>query len=123
MADNISAVNSIVGRFRTHPCARKSEGELYFRSAAWPPATENFHSCVVRALRRLQAGPMRGSVEFAKAPFLSAPRKTPPESRKNDRRPVLPYSFGVAARPNVSALLASSSGRLPPAGTMLYRIV
>src|ERR1019366_3074827 len=123
MADKISAVNSLIGSFRTHPCARKSEGELYFRSAAWPRASENFHNCVVQALRGRQAGPMRGSAEFARAPCLSAPRKTPPESRKNDRRPALPYSLGVAARPNVSALFASSSGRLPLAGTMVYRIV
>src|SRR5665213_942502 len=44
----------------------------------------------VMQMRRAQDGPMRGSVWSAMPPFLSAPRRIPDESRKNDRRPILP---------------------------------
>jgi hypothetical protein len=66
---------------------------------------------------------MRGSVLVATPPCLSEPRRIPDESRKNDLRPVLPYSLGDEATEKVSGLFASLSGRLSAAGLMVYRIV
>ena len=58
--------------------------------------------CVILE-RNFQEGPMRGSEAVATLPCLSAPRKIPDESRKNDRRPVLPYCFGDEDSEKVSA--------------------
>src|SRR5579864_557475 len=104
-----------------HISARKSEGCSYCDSGVDWAARSYCAGCAANA--RGQEGPMRGSVEFATPPCLSAPRRIPDESRKNDRRPVLPYSLGDEAREKVSALFASSSGRLLAAGVMVYRIV
>src|ERR1700682_1297889 len=64
--------------------------------------------------------PMRESAEVATAPCLSAPRRIPPEYRRNDRPPDLAYYTGVAASSNFAAWLVSSSGMFRPAGLILY---
>jgi hypothetical protein len=48
MADKFSAINSLIGGFRAHLCAWKSEGYIHLRSVHEALASENLGACILQ---------------------------------------------------------------------------